>query len=910
MFDVFLSHSSIDKEKVRELVEQLRNEGIIVWFDEEQIKPGDSVFMKIEEGLAKSRWIVLTLSRAAIQSGWVMAEVASKFHHEKWDGTTRIIPVLLEELEKTLIPYLLVDKHLVYLTRPSGLKQLVERVRKSLSLREYCNRVHDQPITPVWFHDYHIEPSDLLRVALREVTFLNSDPHRVVRTNDKSLTVSELILNITATKATYLVNVFVILGEAGVGKTTTSKLLCHLLAEGGTHNTVPLYIPLGECQPDKNAQVMLNQFIEGGTFQELVQLTKDADKHLIIVFDGLNEQTSKVLDPLIATVRHRIRHQQPRTSIIMTSRPVISLRSLWQGDDIRFFELRRWTKEQLARFFEKNSREYLLSQVPDDVLNCLRLPLLAALVTKKLNEDESLASLRTISDMFESLLDHFLNTIGGEKEQNLSYEHRNLRNNPRRYIEKMAYQMTMNKTVQTEGRSLENVLTHDDKKQFKFFMARLVNSGLLRCSNSVIAVDPHANVDELRTLKIGFLHQALQEYLTALWITSNSSLHLPPDVSHDIFWREVPIYIIHNLDDPVMQEKFVLCFLGDKPDYLTAARLVQEIADPGRRKKVRDLLCERLISNIKEPGLYPYAIETFFVLGNYGRGALRECLRETKYLEKVFAKFEAHLLEQSVTSANEVEWRSLGRSVYLLGELGDFWLAEYLACHLDSILSLHLLYHTGEALLTLARMSDQDTNKLKVIFNAGRRLGKLTRRDPVTRGYSYAVIRACGGKSNQRSRLVAELKEFLNSQAVTERQHFKDEFWRRAHGVESFAELADSYEGIKVLMNLFEAEDRADYTYHEELGYKQVQSSILKAVLRLCNSYPNESADWHPLLESILMSKRVADNGWACRHLERLLLTRFSKSSELQWIKSWKESAQLGGARIYEVLSNVIWLSS
>ena len=53
-FDVFLSHSSKDKGLVREVAERLRKDGVKVWFDAWEIKPGDSIPAKIEEGLEHS----------------------------------------------------------------------------------------------------------------------------------------------------------------------------------------------------------------------------------------------------------------------------------------------------------------------------------------------------------------------------------------------------------------------------------------------------------------------------------------------------------------------------------------------------------------------------------------------------------------------------------------------------------------------------------------------------------------------------------------------------------------------------------------------------------------------------------------------------------------------------------------
>ncbi|MBE3119032.1 MAG: toll/interleukin-1 receptor domain-containing protein, partial [Candidatus Atribacteria bacterium] len=69
-YDVFLSHSSKDKEVVRALAERLRKDGLRVWFDEWEIKPRDSIPAKIEDGLEHSRVLVLCMSANAFGSDW------------------------------------------------------------------------------------------------------------------------------------------------------------------------------------------------------------------------------------------------------------------------------------------------------------------------------------------------------------------------------------------------------------------------------------------------------------------------------------------------------------------------------------------------------------------------------------------------------------------------------------------------------------------------------------------------------------------------------------------------------------------------------------------------------------------------------------------------------------------------
>jgi hypothetical protein len=73
-FDVFLSHSAKDKAVVRELAARLKKDGVRVWLDEDQIKPGDSIPAKIEEGLEHSRVLVLCMSANAFGSDWAQLE--------------------------------------------------------------------------------------------------------------------------------------------------------------------------------------------------------------------------------------------------------------------------------------------------------------------------------------------------------------------------------------------------------------------------------------------------------------------------------------------------------------------------------------------------------------------------------------------------------------------------------------------------------------------------------------------------------------------------------------------------------------------------------------------------------------------------------------------------------------------
>lgn len=75
-YDVFISHAYEDKNDiVRPLSEALVHEGLDVWYDEFELRIGDSLRQKIDRGLAKSRVGLVVLSRSFLRKGWTNYEL-------------------------------------------------------------------------------------------------------------------------------------------------------------------------------------------------------------------------------------------------------------------------------------------------------------------------------------------------------------------------------------------------------------------------------------------------------------------------------------------------------------------------------------------------------------------------------------------------------------------------------------------------------------------------------------------------------------------------------------------------------------------------------------------------------------------------------------------------------------------
>lgn len=92
--DVFISHASENKDEIaRPLTEALVAAGFTVWFDEYEIRIGDSLRAKIDDGLAFSRFGIVILSKEFFVKRWPRRELDGLTACEDTEGRNRILPV-------------------------------------------------------------------------------------------------------------------------------------------------------------------------------------------------------------------------------------------------------------------------------------------------------------------------------------------------------------------------------------------------------------------------------------------------------------------------------------------------------------------------------------------------------------------------------------------------------------------------------------------------------------------------------------------------------------------------------------------------------------------------------------------------------------------------------------------------
>lgn len=103
----FISYSSKDSEFVERLVNDLSKSRKKVWWDRWEIKVGDSITKKINEGIDRNDYLILVLSPNSVRSAWVEKELNAGLMCELQSRNVVVLPILIADCN---IPPLIADK--------------------------------------------------------------------------------------------------------------------------------------------------------------------------------------------------------------------------------------------------------------------------------------------------------------------------------------------------------------------------------------------------------------------------------------------------------------------------------------------------------------------------------------------------------------------------------------------------------------------------------------------------------------------------------------------------------------------------------------------------------------------------------------------------------------------------------
>ncbi|HEX6428397.1 MAG TPA: toll/interleukin-1 receptor domain-containing protein [Niastella sp.] len=133
-WDIFLSHASEDKEDfVRPLATKLKENNIKAWYDEFEIQWGDSIRESIDEGLKKSKFAIIVLSKNYFKKSWTSNELNGYFTNDSIEAR-RILPIWYNVTKDDVANYSQILADRLGANPNEGIEGIIQKVKKRLNL--------------------------------------------------------------------------------------------------------------------------------------------------------------------------------------------------------------------------------------------------------------------------------------------------------------------------------------------------------------------------------------------------------------------------------------------------------------------------------------------------------------------------------------------------------------------------------------------------------------------------------------------------------------------------------------------------------------------------------------------------------------------------------------------------------
>jgi hypothetical protein len=110
----------------------LRDRAIAYWLDEAEISWGDNLVQKINDGLARSTFVVVFISVEFATRPWPQAELSSALGQQLATGVKRVLPVVVGNTEDVLNKFPLLRSYTYKTWDPTTAGNLADELKKLL----------------------------------------------------------------------------------------------------------------------------------------------------------------------------------------------------------------------------------------------------------------------------------------------------------------------------------------------------------------------------------------------------------------------------------------------------------------------------------------------------------------------------------------------------------------------------------------------------------------------------------------------------------------------------------------------------------------------------------------------------------------------------------------------------------
>lgn len=130
-YDVFISSSSEDRDRVEALKLKLHAAGIRVFTDQE-IAPGQNAAEEIRKAIESSRYMVVLVSENSLNSEWANFEIGVALSTVKEEGEIRVLPVIDSDIDQSRLPLPYGHRNF-YATDAQDTDRLISQIKASIS---------------------------------------------------------------------------------------------------------------------------------------------------------------------------------------------------------------------------------------------------------------------------------------------------------------------------------------------------------------------------------------------------------------------------------------------------------------------------------------------------------------------------------------------------------------------------------------------------------------------------------------------------------------------------------------------------------------------------------------------------------------------------------------------------------
>jgi TIR domain-containing protein len=123
---LFLSYSTNDKRLANKIYRWLRRQGLTVWIDRVEMKPGEKLLPKIEKAIKKADFLVVIITKNSNRSSWVKKEIKFSIARELTKKKFTILPIVLNN---STIPPSLEDRLWIRIdSNISGIDKIISSI--------------------------------------------------------------------------------------------------------------------------------------------------------------------------------------------------------------------------------------------------------------------------------------------------------------------------------------------------------------------------------------------------------------------------------------------------------------------------------------------------------------------------------------------------------------------------------------------------------------------------------------------------------------------------------------------------------------------------------------------------------------------------------------------------------------